>query len=1245
MKNPTEPGSRRIVSAAFLMLILGSAHIAGGAASDAWFTQVQKEIQASEYHIKPGPCALPDVGRCLQAPNRRQGFRTYFVPEGIRVVSRTERTPSWVWAMDLTEFGYEGDERPVGPVAPRAEENRVEYLRYGIVEWYVNGQEGLEQGFNIPAAPEGSGRALCLVFSLPGTVQVETGVSGDHVRFMHDGRSVVEFDQLEVEDARGRSLPALFEQRADTRLAVRIALPADVAYPIVIDPVASAPEWSQSPTQANAHFGYSVWTAGDVNGDGYADVIVGVPDYDGGQAGEGCAYVYHGSSSGLSTSIDWTYQPNRVDARFGVSVRTAGDVNGDGYADVIIGADKYTNGQSNEGAAYVFLGGADGLFPSPVWTKESDSSTAQFGACVSTAGDVNGDGYDDVIVGAFSYSNGQTDEGGAWVYHGYASGVHSVPDWHVEGNQASGYLGGSVSTAGDVNGDGYDDVIVGMQLYDSTLTDVGRSIVYYGSASGLSTSPAWNRIGAEAGAEFGSNVACAGDVNSDGYSDVICSAFRASGGGTERGKVYCYYGSAGGLPSTRNWDITGDRNYMLLGYRVAGIGDVNGDLIGDVAVSAPYYSNGQSDEGIVYVYLGTRSGLQTTPIWTKESNQATARFGAGLGPAGDTDGDGCNELIVGAPDWNQSATDTGRAFLYGGVLAGAGGDAAWTKLGGQSGCLFGSSVAFIRSVNNDYIDDIAVGAPAYDSAIPDQGAVFVYYGGTNGPSTVPAATRYGWADGAKFGTSVAGAGDVNGDGYGDLIVGAPEHSEGGIAGRGLVEAFYGSSTGLTILPAWYSYGDQADENFGCSVAGAGDVNGDGFCDVVVGSRRYDDINADEGRALLFEGRRGGLAQQASWETTGVEASANWGFSVAGAGDVNGDGYSDVIVGAPGAGLGNGMAIVFHGASTGLGATYSWFKTGGQLSSYFGDSVDSAGDVNNDGFSDVIIGAPGYDNGQSNEGRAYVYYGSTGGIQNTGSWVKESDNEDAYFGDSVSGAGDLNSDGYADVIVGAMYYTSGGEARGAAFTYHGSEAGLNSVPSWHATGDAEYSGFGAAVDGGGDVNSDMFADVLVGGKYGGSGNEGEARVYYGSGESGGGALVTIAAFCAGNRFSRFGRVYPWSKNPMGLYLGTVVPCPNGALTRSIPSAVMKPRPFGPPPLLFSFWTSLSAIDAGDPALFHFSSLSRNSWYCWNVRFLYEEGSIMGMTKTRLLHPVYGGAQEQVLKIRAANHPHMPLLLNE
>jgi hypothetical protein len=156
----------------------------------------------------------------------------------------------------------------------------------------------------------------------------------------------------------------------------------------------------------------------------------------------------------LRPRASWKAEGNQHGAHFGNSVDTAGDVNGDGYDDVIVGSYQYDNGQRNEGRAFVSYGSASGLSLTPDWTAESDQIGAWFGFSVGTAGDVNGDGYDDVIVGAIS-------TGHAYVYYGSASGLSLTPDWTAESNQALAYFGSSVGTAGDVNGDGYADVIVG----------------------------------------------------------------------------------------------------------------------------------------------------------------------------------------------------------------------------------------------------------------------------------------------------------------------------------------------------------------------------------------------------------------------------------------------------------------------------------------------------------------------------------------------------------------------------------------------------------------------------------------------------------------------------------------------------------------------------------------------------------------------------------------------------------------
>jgi hypothetical protein len=225
--------------------------------------------------------------------------------------------------------------------------------------------------------------------------------------------------------------------------------------------------WTAESNQAGAFFGYSVASAGDVNGDGYSDVIVGAYLFDNGETDEGRAFVYHGSASGLSTTPNWTAESNQANAQFGVSVASAGDVNGDGYSDVIVGAYRFDNGQTDEGRAFVYHGSASGLSTTPNWTAESNQGNAEFGSSVASAGDVNGDGFSDVIVGAYLFDNGETDEGRAFVYHGSASGLSTTPNWTAESNQANAQFGYSVASAGDVNGDGFSDVIVGAPLFDN----------------------------------------------------------------------------------------------------------------------------------------------------------------------------------------------------------------------------------------------------------------------------------------------------------------------------------------------------------------------------------------------------------------------------------------------------------------------------------------------------------------------------------------------------------------------------------------------------------------------------------------------------------------------------------------------------------------------------------------------------------------------------------------------------------
>jgi hypothetical protein len=407
--------------------------------------------------------------------------------------------------------------------------------------------------------------------------------------------------------------------------------------------------WMADGDQAGASFGHSVATAGDVNGDGFDDVIVGAYQYDHSQLDEGRAFAYEGSAHGLSTVLAWTADGGLMQAFFGYSLGTAGDVNGDGFDDVIVGA---YSGNNNPGRAFVYQGSASGLPTSPGWIAVNDQVGSLFGLSVGTAGDVNGDGYADVIVGAPGFDSDEGDSGRAFLYEGSPSGLSSTPDWSSGLDEPNSFFAWSVATAGDVNGDGFDDVIVGANgVYFGD-----HAFVYLGSPSGLASTPAWS-AGRDMGLSgFGGSVATAGDVNGDGFDDVIVGAPGSSGG-----SAFVYHGSASGLSSKPAWI---DHVSGSFGYSVGTAGDVNSDGFDDVIIGALWYSDGQLEEGAAFVFAGSPRGLIGTHSFSRdEGNQETARLGVSVGSAGDVNGDGTTDTIVGADWYDHGETDEGAAFV------------------------------------------------------------------------------------------------------------------------------------------------------------------------------------------------------------------------------------------------------------------------------------------------------------------------------------------------------------------------------------------------------------------------------------------------------------------------------------------------------------------------------------------------------------------------------------------------------
>jgi hypothetical protein len=446
-------------------------------------------------------------------------------------------------------------------------------------------------------------------------------------------------------------------------------IPAAIARPA---PAAEAPRfgaWMGEADQAFAWYGYAVGLAGDVNGDGYSDVLTGAFRWtEGAATRQGRAWAYYGSAAGPSTSPDWIADGHGIWEYFGHSVSTAGDVNGDGYDDVIVGAPD----PPKFGFAYAYYGSAQGLSTTPNWSATLDQREAWFGRTVRSAGDVNGDGYDDVIVGAPHFDDGQTDEGGAWVFLGSATGLSQTPAWSAESDQQGSLFGRWVGSAGDVNGDGYDDVIVGAHFYDDDQPIEGRAFVYEGSADGLSSTPDWIGDGNQANAWFGRAVSGAGDVNHDGYDDVIVGAPKFDNDQANEGRAFGFYGSPSGLSPTPNWIAEADQADAWYGRRLSRAGDVNADGYADVIIAAPNYDTANPDGGKVFVYYGSPAGLEQAPAWTPQLDQDHAWFGRSVSTAGDVNADGFDDIIIGAPQYDDGQKDEGAAWIFEGSAGGSG---------------------------------------------------------------------------------------------------------------------------------------------------------------------------------------------------------------------------------------------------------------------------------------------------------------------------------------------------------------------------------------------------------------------------------------------------------------------------------------------------------------------------------------------------------------------------------------------